>query len=321
MHLGHLDLNLLVALDALLSERNITAAGRRVHLTQSTMSGALARLRDYFDDQLLIPVGRKMVRTAMGESLAEPVREILIKVKETVAVVPRFDPATSQRKFSILMSDYVSTVLMPAVLRRAQRAAPGVGFEAISNDLIHPMEILERADVDFLIMPPGYLHENHPRRTLFQDTYACVVWQGNPVVGQSITVEQYLELGHVSLQFGRLVTPVVDEFLAGHIGARRRIEVIAMNFNSVLQYLVGTHRIAVVQRRLAEFYAKCLPLRIVTAPFDIPPITEALQWHTCFDRDPGSVWLRELLVEAALDVESSEPQRAGGRDAANGGVR
>jgi DNA-binding transcriptional LysR family regulator len=312
MHLGHLDLNLLVALDALLSERNITVAGRRVHLTQSTMSGALSRLREYFDDQLLIPVGRKMVRTAMGESLVGPVREILLKIKETVAIVPRFDPATSTRKFSLLMSDYVSTVMMPAVLRRAEAAAPRVGFEVLSNDISHPVEVLERADVDFVIMPPVYLTESHPQRTLFEDGYSCVVWADNPLVGDSISAEQYLELGHISLQFGRLNTPVVDEFLLSHLGERRRIEVIAMNFNAVLQYLVGTNRVTIVQRRLAEFYARYLPLRLVAMPFDIPPIIETLQWHTCFDHDPGSVWLREILVQAAQD-EAVSGRQAGPR--------
>src|SRR5579871_1564223 len=115
MQLSHLDLNLLVALDALLTECSITAAGRRVHLTQSAMSGALGRLREFFNDDLLTPVGRKMVRTAMGESLAEPVREILLQIKETIASIPAFDPATSKRRFSLMMSDYVATVLLPQI--------------------------------------------------------------------------------------------------------------------------------------------------------------------------------------------------------------
>src|SRR5215468_4155230 len=112
MHFHQLDLNLLVALDALLVERNITEAGKRVHLTQSAMSGALARLRQYFGDELLVQVGRKMVPTPLGESLIEPVREILIKVKTTIETRPGFDPAASTRRFSLMMSDFCATVLM-----------------------------------------------------------------------------------------------------------------------------------------------------------------------------------------------------------------
>jgi LysR family transcriptional regulator, nod-box dependent transcriptional activator len=305
MQLSHLDLNLLIALDALLTERNITAAGRRVHLTQSAMSGALSRLREYFGDELLTPVGRKMVRTPMGDSLASPVRSILLQIKETITVIPSFDPATSQRKFSLMMSDYVSTVLMPAVLSRVEESAPTVGFEILSNDFSHPLEILERADVDFIIMPPAYLLKSHPSARLFDDDYACVVWSENDLVGDSITPEQYLRLGHVSLQFGRAQTPVVDAFIESEFGDARRIEVVAMNFNAVLQYIVGTRRIAIIQKRLAAYYAKYHPIRLIPPPFAIPQITETLQWHTCFDKDPGSLWLRGVLQETAGQVELS----------------
>ncbi len=134
MHFEQLDLNLLVALDALLTERSITAAGVRVHLTQSAMSGALSRLREFFNDELLTQVGRKMVPTPLGESLAEPVRQILLQVRATINTKPGFDPATSARHFSVMMSDYVDTVLMSEVLRRAEAVAPRVRFNLVSND-------------------------------------------------------------------------------------------------------------------------------------------------------------------------------------------
>src|ERR1051326_3026856 len=100
MQLHHLDLNLLIALDALLTDCNITAAGKRVHLTQSAMSGALSRLREYFGDELLVQVGRKMMPTPLAENLSGPVRDILLKVKETLATSPAFDPSISTRQFS-----------------------------------------------------------------------------------------------------------------------------------------------------------------------------------------------------------------------------
>jgi len=112
MHFNGLDLNLLVALDVLLTERNITLASRRLHLSQSAASGALARLRDYFGDELLTQVGRRMVLTPLGESLAAPVRDILLRVETTVQTRPQFDPASARHHFKLLMSDYVATVLM-----------------------------------------------------------------------------------------------------------------------------------------------------------------------------------------------------------------
>ncbi len=164
MHFEQLDLNLLVALDALLTERSITAAGVRVHLTQSAMSGALSRLREFFNDDLLTQVGRKMVPTPLGESLAEPVRQILLQVRATINTKPGFDPATSTRHFSVMMSDYVDTVLMSDLLRRAEAVAPHVRFNLVSNDVAPPTEFIERADVDLLIMPREYLSDKHPAR-------------------------------------------------------------------------------------------------------------------------------------------------------------
>lgn len=311
MHFKNLDLNLLVALDALLTERNTTEAGRRIHLTQSAMSGALARLRDYFGDELLVQVGRKMVPTPLAETLAEPVREILLKVKSTLALQPSFDPATARRRFSLMMSDYVATVLMNDALQIAQRIAPHVQFEIISNDIADPFDTLERADIDFLLMPPKYLPKGHPSELLFEDPYACIVWSENREVGATISRERYLELGHVGVQFGRRRAPAIDEYFLDQLGVHRRIEVVAMNFNHVPQSVVGTQRIATVQRRLAQFYARYLPLRLLEPPFEIPPLGEAMQWPTCFDADPGSVWVRQLLRQAAAASRSGADHDAG----------
>ena len=301
MHFEQLDLNLLVALDALLTERSITAAGVRVHLTQSAMSGALSRLREFFNDELLTQVGRKMVPTPLGESLAEPVRQLLLQVRATINTKPGFDPATSTRHFSVMMSDYVDTVLMSELLRRAEDVAPRVRFNVVSNDIGPPTEFLDRADVDLLIMPREYLSDKHPREDLYTDGYACVVWNENPLVGDSLTPEQYLGLGHVVLQFGRGRIPVQDEWFLTKLGVTRRIEVLAMNFNSVPQHIVGTKRIATIHRRLAEYYARYLPLKILSPPYPLPSLTEAVQWHRVFEADLGNLWLRTLFKQVAAE--------------------
>ena len=302
MHFEQLDLNLLVAFDALLTERSITAAGVRVHLTQSAMSGALSRLREFFNDELLTQVGRKMVPTPLGESLAEPVRQILLQIKATINATPAFDPATSTRHFSVMMSDYVDTVLMSEVLRLAEAVAPRVRFNVVANDVGAPTEFLERADVDLLIMPREYLSDKHPHEDLYTDGYACIVWRDNPLIGDSLTKEQYLAMGHVVLQFGRGRIPVQDEWFLTNLGVTRRIEVRAMNFNSVPQHVVGTKRIATIHRRLADHYARYLPLRILTPPYELPSLTEAVQWHSLFQEDAGNRWLRMLMKQVASGV-------------------
>jgi DNA-binding transcriptional LysR family regulator len=305
LHFRQLDLNLLVALDALLTERNITEAGRRLHVSQSAMSGSLARLREYFGDELLVQIGRKMVPTPLADSLAEPVREILLKVKATVDAKPGFDASTSTRRFSLMMSDYVSTVLMTEALQRVARAAPLVSFEVVSNDIASPGDALDRGDVDLLIMPRDHLAKDHPDEVLFTDGYVCLVWADNSTVGNTLSQQEYLSLGHVCVQLGRGRAPVMDEWFLSRLGVNRRIEILTMNFNSLPQYVVGTQRVGTVHHRLADYYCRYLPLRIVPCPFELPPIVEAVQWHKYFDQDPGLAWLRGILKDAARALAPS----------------
>ena len=143
MNLNRLDLNLLVALDVLLTERSITHAAEHLNLSPSATSGALARLRVFFDDELLTQIGRRMAPTPLGESLQASVRDCLLHVQATIDIRPQFDPLNSKRNFRLMMSDYVSTVLMPGALRRLQREAPGITIELLANEN-EPWQALSR---------------------------------------------------------------------------------------------------------------------------------------------------------------------------------
>lgn len=305
MHFRNLDLNLLVALDSLLLERNITQAGKRVNLSQSAMSSALARLREYFGDELLTQVGRRMVCTPLGESLVEPVRKILLQIQATVAAQPSFDPGTATRCFRLMMSDYVATVLMSKALPLIERLAPQVRIEVLCNDVSSPFDELDRADIDLLIMPQRYLRDAHPYDVLFQDEFTGVTWKENPLVAAdgSMTVEQYLALGHVTARFATARASTVDEWFVTQLGHERRVELVAMNFNSVFSSLVGTRRVATIHKRLARYYEQYLPIRLFEVPFELPCLAEAMQWHRHFNTDPGTLWLRGVLKEVARNME------------------
>lgn len=305
MHFRNLDLNLLVALDALLAERNITRAGKRLHLTQSAMSGALARLRDYFGDELLVQIGRRMLPTPLGESLIEPVRQALLDIQSAIITKTTFDPKTSKRQFKLMMSDYAATVLMSAAIPRIEALAPRIRLDVLSNDVDSPSEELERGSVDFLIMPQQYLLMDHPSERLFEDEYTCVGWVENPLLpsGERLSLEDYLALGHVVAQFGTARGVMFDEWLVDRMGFERRVEVVVMNFTSVFPSIVGTRRIATIHRRLAQFYAQYLPLRLFELPLDAPPFAEAVQWHRHFCADPGTLWMRRMLHDAARDTD------------------
>jgi len=235
-------------------------------------------------------------------SLIEPVREILLKVKSTIETRPGFDPARSTRRFSLMMSDFCATVLMLDVSRRAEKLAPQVAFEILSNNVEDPLGFLDRADIDAIVMLDTLLSADHPQEVLFRDDFVCIAWNGNDAVGDTLTLEQYLDLGHVMCQFNRGRTPMAEEWYLRHHGHSRRIEVVTTTFNAVPLHVVNTRRIATVHRRLASYYAGILPIRMIPSPVEFPPIVEAVQWHRLFDGDPGIAWLRRLLKESALQL-------------------
>jgi LysR family nod box-dependent transcriptional activator len=311
MHFRNLDLNLLVALDALLLERNITLAGKRVHLSQSAMSGALSRLREYFGDELLTQIGRKMIPTPLGESLAVPVKKVLLEIRATVAAQPTFDPGTANRTFRLMMSDYVSTVLMSAALPVIERLAPHVNIEILSNDVASPFDELDHAEIDLLIMPQPYLSQAHPCETLFEDEFTAIAWQDNSLVPADgrLSLEAYMSLGHVTSRFASARAATVDEWFVSQLGHKRNVEVITMNFTSVFFSIPGTKRVATIHRRLAAYFAQYLPIRLFDAPFEVPRLAEAVQWHRHFSTDPGLLWLREVLNGAARHMTPTDRQR------------
>ncbi len=298
MNLQHLDLNLLVALDALLTEQSITRAAARLNLSPSATSGALGRLRAYFADELLTQVGRRMVMTPLGEALHGQVRDCLLHIQSTIDTRPQFIAAQATRTFTLMMSDYVATVLLPPALRRLERDAPAVKIEVLPT-YQSPWDTLDRGEVDFLVLPEQFIREPHPSRTLFTDDYVCVVSADNPLVGDALSAEEFLALGHVVTRIGTHRPPTVDGWFFERFGHQRRIEVVAPTFTSAPHLLLGTRRIATMHRRLAEIYARILPLRIVQSPFDMPCVVETIQWHQYRDRDPALLWMQTVLVEAA----------------------
>jgi DNA-binding transcriptional LysR family regulator len=299
-----LDLNLLVALDALLQERNISRAAERVHLSQPAMSNALGRLREYFSDELLIPVGRQMMLTPRAESLQQPVREILLRVDSDVVSPAVFDPATSRRSFSMLVSDFTTTVFMPPLLRALYASAPLVQIH-LEPQARTPHELLEEGEADFLIIPMQYVSSLHPCVPLFEDDYVVVSWDGHPTIRDSLSREQYLQAGHVVSSFGSGGSrnlPVLEGWFLEREGIARKIEVTASTMAALPSLVVGTARLATVHRRIAVHAQQHLPIRIWPTPMKIPKLVQMLQWNKVREADPGLRWIRDLCLEVGSKI-------------------
>lgn len=306
MDLHGFDLNLLVALNALLSERSVTNAGRRVHLSQSAMSGVLARLRRAFNDDLLVPGRGGMTLTPLAEALVDPVNEILRKVEHTLSTYVRFDPASSRRMFTVAASDYAVTVLLTPALRELHRQAPTVSVAIVP--LRDGMESLEDKQIDLLVLPRAYVPPSRTPELLFDDVFTGIVASDHPTVGGRLSAEQYRSLGHVIVSFAQDRRVSIDDFAIAEAGLDRRVDVVAPSFHSLPALVVGTERVATIQARLAKLLASVYPIRIVDLPIELPVLEEMLLWHPRFDRDPGHTWFRGILKHAA-DALPARTQR------------
>ncbi|WP_066256407.1 LysR family transcriptional regulator [Hydrogenophaga flava] len=301
MRFKKLDLNLLVALDALLTERNVTRAGERVFLSQSTMSNALSRLRQYFDDDLLVQVGGRMELTPRAELLHEAVRDVLVRIDTTVAARPAFDPTESEREFTLFVSDYSMEVLMPGMLALAHQRGSRVRFN-FKQQVGQPHRSLERGEADLLIIPSNFCSPDHPLDPLFDDRFVCVVWQDSPLAQEELTMQRYLQARHVAMVPADGGLPVFDTWLANDHGLSREIGLTTYNFSAMLHLVVGTDLIATSHARLAQLLQGTLPIALRPVPLSMKKLQQSMQWHKYRRRDPGLIWLRDLLREAAAGM-------------------
>jgi DNA-binding transcriptional LysR family regulator len=306
MQLNRFDLNLLIALDALLHEKNVTRAAERVFVSQPAMSAALQKLRDYFDDPLLVRVGRDMELTPRGLSLVEPVREALLRIQATLGTQPTFDPATVRRVFTVIVTDEAAPRLMPTVLRRLAREAPGIQchVEQISHT---SLTRLEYGDADLCL---GLDLMRLYSIRAFPDTlrsvelrpvrWICAVSRDHPTLGDELTLEQYRSLPHVFARPNGHTAPV-EELVRRLLNLDLDVRATAQSLLELPFMLPGTPLAATMPERVAALVAPLVPLKTFALPFDALDSHEVLLWHKRNEPDPGHAWLRTLFIEATRE--------------------
>lgn len=298
MRLHNLDLNLLVVLDRLLAERSVSQTALQLRLTQPAISNALSRLRQHFEDELLVQVGRRMEPTPFAESLQEPVHNALEELRRIATTRSEFDPLTAERTFTIICSDYVFQVYLTHVVRELGTAAPGLRLTTFLTSELSA-DLLNQGKADFIIVPEMRKVPDHPAVPLFSDRFSCIAWKENPLLGNGITKEKFLALEHVSTCLGPNNPPHIEQESLDAHGLSRKIAVFAPNFTSVPDAVVGTNFIATVHAKAAALYAKRLPIRVFPPPVEIAPFVEVVQWHKNKGSDPGILWMRDFLVRCA----------------------
>lgn len=297
-----LDLNLLVVLEALLVERNLTRAGARVGMTQPAVSGALARLRELLDDPLLERVGRGFDLTPRAEALIPAVRDSMLEVHRVFDVLPEFEPSTSSRTFLVAASDYVLSELTSPLLTVLREAAPHtrVQFSPLPVDQLLSAVDLLRCDVSIAGTGRGVPGK---RASLFSDRYVCIVDAANPALEDGrLSLSSLATMRHVRSVFGPQVSTHVDDMLSA-AGIVPAVAVTVQGFLPVPFTLVGTPWVGWVPERTAMRYAASLGLVIAETPIVPAVLVEAAHWHPSKSGDSALQWLVSQLRRAAELVE------------------
>jgi DNA-binding transcriptional LysR family regulator len=295
MDIRTIDLNLLVALDALLAERNVTRAAVRLNLSQSAMSAALARLRALFGDPLLLRTSGGMLATSKGQELVAPVRLVLAEIGRIVQRPERFDPASTDRVFTIAASDYVEYAVLPRLVDFLEARAPRARLAVRPMDFGAVGRHLESGDVDLGILGAAFAPPSVRSRPLFVERFVCVARKGHPGVGERLTLDDYCTLDHVLVSpSGGAFSAPADDALAA-LGRRRHVRLSVPHFLLVPEILTRSDMIAMLPERLARGYGD--RFRVFELPFELAPFSVVAIWHERTHRDPALAWLRQSLAD------------------------
>ena len=293
--LRRIDLNLLVTLDALLVEHNVTRAAERLHLSQPTVSVQLARLREVFGDPLLLPGPRDMRPTARADELREPLRQALASLEQAVAPSCPFDPAKASQTWRVAAADYAeSTILLPT-LAGLRLAAPGTRLAILGLSPPTLARQTEQGDIDLAFhiseeAPPGLR-----RRSMFTEHYVLAGRAGHPLLKRRPTLAQFCKLEHAMVSsVGGGFHGATDAVLA-ELGMARNVALSVPHFLFLGAVLVSTDFVAMVPSRLVRSNPA---LQVVDPPIEVPGFEMLMLWHERVHRDPAHQWLREHIAKS-----------------------
>ncbi len=298
MSLGGTDLNLMVALRALLEEGNVTKAGAKIGKSQPAMSTALARLRRHYQDDLLVRVGRDYELTPFARALVPSVQQTMHGVQQALGTGGRFDPLTSRHVFRINATDYAISALAGPLLCRVASAAPGIrlDFDAIPDHMHESEQGLRNCDA--LIGPLGFGFPGS-QEPLFRDRFVCVVDPANPRLRDGrLTLDDLSALPHAVRDSGSSHVTMPDRVL-DELSIERRVQVGCVGFLPLPFLVAGTDLVTTIPERLAVRVAVPLGLTVVEPPFGRVELIETLWWHPDRASTPEHAWLRRMLTEAA----------------------
>ena len=314
--MNRIDLNLLVYLDALLRERNVTQAANQLNLSQPAMSNGLRRLRELFDDPLLVRTSEGMTPTERALELEPVVREVLSKIDHAVQPRSAFEPQDAHRVFRIMASDYAEATLLPAVLGKLRTLAPGLTLDIMTPSDVSFLDV-ERGKVDMVInrfdtMPQSF-HQIH----LWNDSFTCVLSPENPVL-EDFTLDSYLKANHVWVsKTGMGVGVGVDpgdvqrlgwvDVALNKLGKKRQIRVFTRHYQAAMTLAEQNDLIVTLPTRAAELKRNNPRVVLRQPPLEIPPLELKMAWSPLLQHNPANKWLRKLIADTARELDGQQP--------------
>lgn len=315
MNVNRVDLNLLVYLDALLRERNVTRAAQQLNLSQPAMSNGLRRLRELFDDPLLVRTSEGMTPTERALELEPVVREVLSKVDHAVQPRTAFEPDKAQRVFRIMASDYAESTLFPAVLGKLRTQAPGLTLDIMTPSDVSFLDV-ERGKVDMIINRFDSMPQSFHQILLWNDSFTCVLSPQNPVL-EDFTLDNYLKANHVwvsktGMGVGVGVDPGdvqrlgwVDAAL-NKLGKKRQIRVFTRHYQAAMTLAEQNDLIVTLPTRAAELKLNNPRVVLREPPLEIPPLELKMAWSPLLQNNPANRWLRKLIADTARELDGQE---------------
>jgi DNA-binding transcriptional LysR family regulator len=306
MQTDRIDLNLLEYLDVLLRERNVTRAASHLGLSQPAMSNGLRRLRLLFNDPLLVRTSEGMTPTERALELQPIIRDVLAKVDKAVQPQIAFEPATSERVFRIMASDYAESTIFPSILHRLREEAPGVVLDIMTPSDVSFLDV-EQGKVDLVINRFDSIPLSFHKTTIWKDSFACLFSAQNPI-RDNFNLESYLQAQHVwvsktGMGVGVGINPDdvqrlgwVDEALA-RLGKKRHITIFTRHYQAAMSLAEQKDLIVTIPSRAAKLKQQNPRVVIRQPPFEIPPLELSMAWSPLLQNNPAHQWMRRLIVE------------------------
>jgi len=301
MNLVTIDLNLLVAFEALLVERSVTRAGRRVGLTQPAMSNTLVRMRDLFADELFARTPSGMVPTPRTLEIAPSILDALAQVRRVFEKGHPFEPETAERRFTISVSDYSNLILIPGVIASLRTQAPGVNLRIKSLSTLSVYEDMDTGDTDLAIGGHLPIPARYAAVNLFEEHFVCIMDMENPVAASGLDMEAYACAPHILFSRDSASAGVADDALSA-IGLKRRIAVIIPHVMALPFAIRGTDLVATVAERVALRLQDLTRVAIFPVPIDVPSFSLKLVYSRRLEQDPALVWLKDLICKVASSL-------------------